>query len=64
MVAQIEQLPDLAGYLKLASAPEWLRVRLSPQAAPRPQSRAPLAPLALSSQAARVMPDGLEHERS
>ena len=30
--SQIEQLPDLAGYLKLASRPEWLRVSL-----PRPR---------------------------
>jgi len=35
MGAQIEQLPDLAGYLKLASRPEWLRVRLAPLAAAR-----------------------------
>jgi type IV secretory pathway TraG/TraD family ATPase VirD4 len=28
--SQIEQLPDLAGYLKVASRPEWLRVRLAP----------------------------------
>ncbi len=29
--SQIEQLPDLSGYLKVASRPEWLRVRLSPE---------------------------------
>jgi type IV secretory pathway TraG/TraD family ATPase VirD4 len=28
MGSQIEQLPDLSGYLKLASSPEWRRVRL------------------------------------
>lgn len=28
MPSEIEQLPDLAGYLKSASSPEWLRVRL------------------------------------
>ena len=28
MGSQIEQLPDLAGYLKLASNPAWLRVSL------------------------------------
>jgi hypothetical protein len=27
--SQIEQLPDLAGFLKLASRPEWLRVTLA-----------------------------------
>ncbi len=33
MGAEIEQLPDLAGYLKLASRAAWLRVRLAPLAA-------------------------------
>ncbi len=28
--AEVEQLPDLSGYLKFASHPAWLRVRLSP----------------------------------
>jgi type IV secretory pathway TraG/TraD family ATPase VirD4 len=30
MGSQIEQLPDLSGYLKLASSPGWQRVRLQP----------------------------------
>jgi hypothetical protein len=30
MRSEIEQLPDLCGYLKLASSPEWRRVRLHP----------------------------------
>jgi len=30
MGSEIEQLPDLTGYLKLASRPEWHRVRLHP----------------------------------
>ncbi len=29
--SQIEQLPDLTGYLKMASRPQWLKVRLSPE---------------------------------
>ena len=29
MASQIEQLPDLAGYLKYASDPQWHRVRLN-----------------------------------
>jgi len=33
MGAEIEQLPDLAGYLKLASRAAWQRVRLTPLAA-------------------------------
>jgi type IV secretory pathway TraG/TraD family ATPase VirD4 len=28
MASEIEQLPDLAGFLKLASEPEWLRIQL------------------------------------
>jgi hypothetical protein len=37
--AQIEQLPDLAGYLKLASDPQWQRVRLEAgSAASRPEA--------------------------
>jgi len=28
MPAQIEQLPDLTGYLKLASRAQWQRIRL------------------------------------
>ena len=31
MSSEIEQLPDLAGYLKLASRKEWLRASLQPQ---------------------------------
>jgi type IV secretory pathway TraG/TraD family ATPase VirD4 len=30
--SEIEQLPDMAGYLKLASSPGWQRVALSPRA--------------------------------
>ena len=32
--SQLEQLPDLAGYLKFASDPTWRRVQLSPAASP------------------------------
>jgi len=32
MSSQVEQLPDLSGYLKLVSNPHWLRVRLPPPA--------------------------------
>jgi type IV secretory pathway TraG/TraD family ATPase VirD4 len=31
LAAQIEQLPDLAGYLKTASSPAWLQVRIAAQ---------------------------------
>jgi len=30
MASEIERLPDLAGFLKLASVPDWMRVRLVP----------------------------------
>ncbi len=30
LASELEQLPDLAGYLKTASSPAWLRVRLRP----------------------------------
>jgi type IV secretory pathway TraG/TraD family ATPase VirD4 len=50
MGAQIEQLPDLSGYLKLASAPEWRRVRLQPPALRRAASAA-VAPAAEQGQA-------------
>jgi hypothetical protein len=40
--SEIEQLPDLSGYLKVASQPEWLRIRLTPNheatAAPLPEA--------------------------
>ena len=26
--AEIEQLPDLSGYLKIASRPEWMKVKV------------------------------------
>jgi type IV secretory pathway TraG/TraD family ATPase VirD4 len=41
MASQIEQLADLSGYLKLASRPEWRRVRLeaAPHHLERTQSR-------------------------
>jgi len=29
--AEVEQLPDLHGYLKFASRPTWLKVRLYPR---------------------------------
>jgi type IV secretory pathway TraG/TraD family ATPase VirD4 len=39
MASEIERLPDLAGFLKLASVPDWMRVRLVP--ANYPNDRAP-----------------------
>jgi hypothetical protein len=31
MPSEIEQLPDLAGFLKLASSPSWRRVNITRQ---------------------------------
>jgi len=30
MASEIEQLPDLEGFLKFASRPEWMAVRVPP----------------------------------
>jgi type IV secretory pathway TraG/TraD family ATPase VirD4 len=72
--AQLEQLPDLSGYLKLASAPEWRRVELrTPAAAARPREAAPARsavahaavpgaapePVAVASKSARQNDHGL-----
>jgi len=48
MGSEIEQLPDLSGYLKLASTPEWRVVRLSPAAAAARQSATPSSARILS----------------
>jgi len=34
MASEIERLPDLEGFLKLASIPDWRRVRLAPVSYP------------------------------
>ncbi len=53
MGAQIEQLPDLAGYLKIASRPEWRRVRLAPPGAARERTAARSPPVEHSPTPAR-----------
>jgi type IV secretory pathway TraG/TraD family ATPase VirD4 len=42
--SQVEQLPDLAGYLKYASDPQWLRVRLDAKHAWQERRPANLVP--------------------
>jgi len=37
LASEIERLPDLEGYLKLASNPDWRRVRLEPVSYPKPR---------------------------
>ncbi len=43
MASQIEQLPDLSGYLKFASSPAWRRVRLQPCVQRAPENNEPAA---------------------
>jgi hypothetical protein len=49
MASEIERLPDLTGFLKLASVPDWQLIKLTPRNAPtvaravRPQT-APISP--------------------
>ena len=61
MGSQIEQLPDLSGYLKLASHPAWHRVRLHPAACPRPQhagtSEANIVRLVFPARGVAVQPE-------
>lgn len=59
--SQIEQLPDLSGFLKFASDPVWRRVRLVPEAVPplRPTARK-LGPHIGAIRGADREPGGLE----
>jgi hypothetical protein len=54
MASEIERLPDLGGFLKFASVPDWMRVKLIPASYPHvdelyreaatPASAAPMPP--------------------
>jgi len=59
--SQIEQLPDLSGFLKFASDPVWRRARLVPEAVPplRPTARK-LGPHIGAIRGADREPGGLE----
>ena len=39
MASEIERLPDLEGFLKFASIPDWKRVRLAPVSYPMVERR-------------------------
>ena len=59
--SEIEQLPDLAGYLKLASTPHWRRVAFSaPQLAPKKTAVPAVSLQQLPKQ--KQVPDSLEIE--
>jgi hypothetical protein len=45
MASEIERLPDLAGFLKLASVPDWMRVNLVPLLHPTVDISAVTAPV-------------------
>jgi type IV secretory pathway TraG/TraD family ATPase VirD4 len=72
MASEIEQLPDLAGYLKLASRPQWMQVTLPRPAPvrtieparghPAQETRIPRGELAATAQAAERAPEGLGME--
>jgi hypothetical protein len=66
MDSQIERLADLAGFLKLASSPDWLRVTLrppSPVRAPRsPAIGKPFREPSSERDAAITLQHGLEHD--
>jgi type IV secretory pathway TraG/TraD family ATPase VirD4 len=64
MAAQIEQLPDLAGYLKLASQPAWQRVRLRPLAAASSLGGVPQPTRTLTPARDAQRPAALGHERA
>jgi hypothetical protein len=49
MASEIERLPDLAGFLKLASNPDWMRVNLLPVTYPVVDIGAVTAPVPTSS---------------
>ncbi len=61
--SEIERLPDLAGFLKLASSPDWLRVSLRP---PQPVRAAPIRPEppreAVRARDSSVFLDAWEHD--
>jgi type IV secretory pathway TraG/TraD family ATPase VirD4 len=67
MDSEIERLPDLAGFLKLASTPDWIRMKLSYVTYPvvfqqrRPESsvgEAPLTPVVPEATAPATPPPG------
>jgi type IV secretory pathway TraG/TraD family ATPase VirD4 len=60
LAAQVEQLPDLNGYLKYASDPNWVRVRLDASRAWRQARAGAPAPRANEARVQKFM--GVEHD--
>jgi len=59
MASEIERLPDLAGFLKLASGPDWMRVDLIPTTYPIADVAAVTAPVQTSSSSHPAQPDAV-----
>ena len=58
MASEVERLPDLTGFLKLASVPDWYSVRLTPSSVEaRPRPRRPLTTPPVPPQAPTQRPD-------
>jgi hypothetical protein len=49
MASEIERLPDLTGYLKVASVPDWMRVDLVPATYPVADIAGVTAPVSTTS---------------
>jgi len=64
MASEIERLPDLAGYLKLASVPDWMRVNLLPVNYPVVDIAAVTAPVPTSSPAQTCSPTSVSQPRA
>lgn len=63
MDSEIERLPDLAGFLKLASSPDWLRVSLRPPERMREKIHGKgTCEMAREQDDATVFQDALEHD--
>jgi type IV secretory pathway TraG/TraD family ATPase VirD4 len=64
MASEIERLPDLAGFLKLASNPDWMRVNLIPVNYPCVDIAAVTAPVPTSSPSQQSSPAAASQPRS
>ncbi|MDE2263687.1 MAG: type IV secretion system DNA-binding domain-containing protein, partial [Gammaproteobacteria bacterium] len=63
MDSEIERLPDLAGFLKLASSPDWLRVRLRlPERTRTAEAPQPPREVSRGRDQAADLEDGWEHD--
>ncbi len=59
MASEIERLPDLEGFLKFASNPDWLRVRLAYVSFPTARRETRTATAGVPREAAGDVPSGV-----